>query len=129
MKELMQFWPQFILLAFYLFSAIRSLILGGIEIKPTFHPAKSWIMSGCFLFVLIQGGFFRFWGGAQFIWLILNLFLLVVLIVATWKWSEFSRVQRNSKYTISNSIIVEILALIIYWWGGFFDGIIAYYIN
>lgn len=119
MKEFLPFWPQIVIIGTMIFSLIKTSILDGSVRKNTATPFQYWFLMGTYLFLLISGGFFNHWGGAQIIWTIFASMMFVLGIVFTFVYTKSK--AETAMTTVKSSFVSTTLAFGLYYWGGFFD--------
>lgn len=121
MKEYIQYWPQIAILLWMIGNSLKSWILDGTERAITAKPMSFWITISLYLFLLIAGGFFNHWGGAQIIYCIMFTMLIFGGIVFTISYKKIIE-KSGGKQKISSSVLANLLFFLLYYWGGFFDG-------
>lgn len=104
MKEYIQYWPQIVILIWMFGNTLKSWILDGTERAITAKPMSFWILMGLYLFLLISGGFFNHWGGAQIIYCIIFVLLIIFGIVFTVAYKAIIE-KSGGKQKISSSLI------------------------
>lgn len=125
MKELIQFWPQFWIILWVAISAIKGIIMEGVEVKYTRTPIKTFTnfcVSAFNIFALWYGGFFNHIGIPQIIYLFLMLIVLIAFIYVI----LFAPEAKERTRKIENSLLADVLILGMFYWGGFFDSLIQF---
>ena len=123
MKELLPFWPQIFIILYLIGGYIREWILDGTERKVNFSPTKSMVIQVLYLWVVIQGGFFNYWGGAQWIYAILQVVVFILLIFIAINGNDL---KKKTTKVIESNIIGTLLVFGLFYWGGFFDSFIQF---
>lgn len=83
------------------------------------------IIQGLYLWVIWKGGFFNYWGGAQWIYIILQVILLIALVAVI---INIDKIKKNAGATkiVESNIIGTLLSFGLFYWGGFFDAFIQF---
>lgn len=125
MKEIIfEFYPQLAIIAILSFSMLKGMLFDGSTREIVFTTTRKLQMIVYVVFqiwLVIQGGWFNYIGGAQIIWFILYgvIILLSGMIILSGKFDN-----KKLNHTVSNNWGSTILILGLYYWGGFFDGLI-----
>jgi hypothetical protein len=121
---MIEFYPQiFYLLLIFLNIAITAYYISkSTNFTSIIHQAL--LEEGIFIFLLYQGGFFRFIGGAQIIWIIVNILYILPIVLF---WVKRKEIQIDTrKIRVSRKINGFIFDILLIWWGGFFDAFINF---
>ena len=122
MKEYIQYWPQIVILIWMTGNTVKSWILDGTERYITTKPVSVWISMATFLFLLIFGGFFNHWGGAQIVYCFIFVLVGIMGIIFTISYKDLIE-KSGGKQKISSTFISNLIFFLLYYWGGFFDGL------
>jgi len=119
-KELLPYWPQIVVLVWYVVAIIVNLFQAGTERFQSFSKFESTVKTGVFIYILKVGGFFNHFSWPQLIYSVcIFFFVLIILFI------DFDKINKQ-KRVVSNQSFGIILFTLLYWWGGFFDGFIQY---
>lgn len=125
MKEIIfEFYPQLAIIAILSLSMLKGLLFDGSTREIVFTSTRKLqtIVYVVFqIWLVIQGGWFKYIGGAQIIWFIIYGFIVLMTIVVTFS-GKFHNKKLN--HTISNNWGSTLIIFALYYWGGFFDGLL-----